>query len=283
MNQNNRYLLRQWRRLLIIPGIILVTLIVQRLLAAFYDTQLPAQTTPATSVTPSNVGNTPPPSNLPTVLILGAALAMFIGFRMRQTRTQLTTLLKQPSLDQCLAWYQKVLARAPDSDCFIAANQGIMSAYYGNFAKARQFYESVNWTAKVPLLAAQGMIIQILLDFLERQAYEDGYQRATRARKMATASKFAPGSQTSDRGFETYVLIGEILRGNATGDVVERLRQLFDKQQLLMKLPAAWALRQAYQRVNRPAEADAMLAYIKTNGPYCRALLTDAFKAPPPA
>ena len=212
--------------------------------------------------------------DLSAVFLVGVAgfVVIVLVVQRRRITGQAQKLLQQPTSAGFFAWYDKVLSRMPDADCQIAFGQGSTAAFYGEFEKTRRAYTSINWSEKAPLLQANGMLLQVLLDYLERKTFEDGHHRALKAKELASITRLAPGSAQSNQAFDLYVHIGDILLDNVTDQGVSALETAFDKSPILVKILAAWGLYWAYRKTGRPADSQRMADYLKAVAPHCKGL-----------
>lgn len=212
-----------------------------------------------------------------TILIITfsvCATAGFVFFQQRRLKQTLSGLLQQSEPTALVRWYQTTLAKMPDAQHHIAFNTGVVCAYYGEFTQARAQLSAVDWSHKPPLVAAQALFLESLLDYLETHNYQRGYQLAQEARQRMSVPGFFPGTDLSRAAQDVYVLTGEILTGQANAETVTTLEHLFARLPLLGQVLVAWTLLRVYQEHGDSAKSQTMNTFLLKQAPYCRALLS---------
>lgn len=203
-----------------------------------------------------------------SVILTGGIL--FVMFRTMRARVQ--TFLQQPTPTPFAQWYQTSLTKLPDAASHIASSQGTVYAYYGAYDQVRTCLAGVNWTNKVPLVAAQGLLLESLLNYLDYQRFEEGHRLALQARSQATISRAFPGTTQAQRAFDAYVLVGDVLCDTSNHQSLAQLEHLFPKLPLLVKVFVAWGLGRAYKQRNEQEKAARMEEFLHIHAPHCRGL-----------
>jgi hypothetical protein len=204
-----------------------------------------------------------------TIAISGTYVLYFLY----RVKSGLARLLQQPSLDPFDAFYDEAIGNVPDSHYFITGSKGVIAALYGEFDLAGQAYNMHVWSKGSAAVQAQGEQIRILIDYLHTKNYYAGHQRAIRSQQTSTVSKLLPGAQIGNSALSSQVLIGEILQGNATDEVMTTLQADYRKLPLLGKLIAAWGLAKGHTLRGEIDKAQAYLAFIEKSAPHCKGLL----------
>lgn len=186
---------------------------------------------------------------------------------------KLRKLLQSPSSEPLIGFYQKTLSRAPipHRDVMMASFLGFAHALYGEYDRSRALIDSVYWSRRQapPLMQAQITHLEALLKYLEERDFVRGIELAREARELAQVPRATPGAARSQRAFDAYIEIGEVLSGNHSPEVMESLRAKLGKAPTLLKLMIAWALETTYQKLGREEDAAEMHQIRMNLAPHC--------------
>ena len=119
---------------------------------------------------------------------------------------------------------------------------------------------------------AEGELLDVILDYLFRQEYKKGLERALQAQQLGDFPGALPGSQTSRLGYETYTLVGKVLTDTFSTNELEQLEENFKKSALFMQLLGAWGLALAYRKQGNEEKHNIYATFLRKKAPYCSGL-----------
>jgi len=219
--------------------------------------------------------------DLPVIVVpLLAVLAtsgMAVLLRWR-AHGRIRRLLRSESAEDLVAEYERMLRSPllPNRDALLAHCCAFAYVIYGDFEAARAELKGIDWESHVPLIHADGLLMEALLCYLETGQYEEGLALARSARDMARVSSVFPGARASGAAYESYVEIGEVLCGAGTEEKIASLERKAAALPITGKLLVWWGLAAAYDQRGEHEKATAARRLIRETAPHCRAILLPA-------
>ena len=192
------------------------------------------------------IGNAKTGNYVATPLLLTAVgisiLVLWFGqFRVRQ-------MLLDKTPDRLIAHYHKSVRRLPHADAAIAYLSALAAVFFGEFDRARQELEPVNWDTTRPMYKGHRLYVLALLAILEENDYPKALQLTAQAKELE--ARDAAG------GFELLDNAIRLVAGGVAPDeqdlVIERLQKSAKKASGLIPGISAWALALHYHRSNKP-------------------------------
>jgi hypothetical protein len=190
----------------------------------------------------------------------------------RQQRQMVRALLCEPTAEPYIAWFTRATAQIPGGALQATWLAGVLYAYYGEFACARAQLARLTVGQHPREYSAEALLLAALLDHLELQRHEEGYQRALEARERAVLPRGLPGSRTARQGYDAYVVVGELLRGNPAEDVLAAAEQLVATLPLQPQVLVLASLAYAYKTRGDAVRAQALRDQLAAKVPHARGL-----------
>lgn len=209
------------------------------------------------------------------VAIISAMVLAFLCRKMvmKKQKNDVDRYFKNETSEQLLNYfdniYKKRNSKMPDKDAALAYTKSVICCYYGEFDKAKGFMQEVNWEKRSPNIQSLELSLRALICYLETQNYREGLRLSIISQQLGAVSNKVPGSEKSQKFYETYIQIGEILNGDIDNSVINDLEQEFDDSPILIKLLIGFSLSKAYNQINMPEKATEKLDYCKKAAPYC--------------
>lgn len=204
--------------------------------------------------------------------VLIASIVLLLSWR-RAGDARLRKLLQSPNSEPLVHFLRKHLSnpRIPHGDIMAASSLGNIHAFYGEYEQARALIDSVYWKRRQapPLMQAQILTVEALLMYLEERDFVRGTALAREARDLGQVPDATPGAARTQRAFDAYVEIGEMLSGNHSPEVIDSLRAKLVKAPTLLKILIAWALETAYTDLGRAEDAAEMQQVRMQIAPHC--------------
>lgn len=244
MKRNNKYLLRLW-----IPIVILLILV--------------------------GVGSFLITSKDSTYAIIPVVVFICFFIIISRGKTGVKEALQHNTPSKLIDTIVAPLKRTPERqvrESYTAYNTALSYVFYGDYEKAIEIMNTIDWKTKEPMFQALNFNIRSLVNYFNNETHL-GLSNARRAKALATTSAF-PGAKKSIETYDAYVEVGEVLSRVSNDHTIQSLELKFNKLPLLPKLIIAWGLMNGYKQRNEMNGYNKMLEFCEINAPYCNSLVT---------
>lgn len=174
------------------------------------------------------------------------------------------TMLRDKTPDRLIAHYHKTVRRVPHADAAIGYLCGLVAAFFGQFERAHQELDAVNWDATSPMYRGHHLYVLGVLAILEENDYPKALRLAAQARELE-ARDAAGGFELLDAVIRTVA--GGVEPGEADA-ILEKMDKSARKSTGLIPGMCAWALAVYYQRQNMPDKATEYKEYLRLAVPH---------------
>ena len=207
---------------------------------------------------------------------IGFATVMLIAIIL-QTKGNIQRYFKFEIPNKLIEYYDKLFKNAEmiqDKDALVCYSKAIVYCYYGEFDKALELMDKINWNDRVPYVQSFKVLIDALICYLRDNNYEEGLRLSITAQKLAETSKNFLGSSIGKDSYNTYIQVGELLIGNDNVDYLNEIEIKFQRtKNFMQKVLVGWCLSIVYTRMNKLDKANKMEDYCKKEVPYCKPFL----------
>ena len=149
-------------------------------------------------------------------------------------------LLHDKTPDRIILHYHRSVRRIPHADAAAAYLSALAAAFYGQYDRARQELDSVDWDQTTAVYRGHRLYVLATLALLEDTDYPAALRLARQAHELESREQ-GGGLQVLDD------VIHAIAEG-PTPETIARLERVAKKQQGLMPGMCAWALAVHYKR-----------------------------------
>jgi hypothetical protein len=169
-------------------------------------------------------------------------------------------LLRDKTPDRIIAHYHGSVRRIEHADAVAAYLSGLAAAFFGEFDRAREELEAVNWDKVPAMYRGHRLYVLAVLALLEETDYPLALRLAAQAKELESQS---PGGG--------LVLLDDVIHLVAEGgnpEIISRLERAANKQHGLVPGICAWALAVYYKRNNQMDKASDYKVILKLAIPY---------------
>lgn len=215
-----------------------------------------------------------PTSSFPVTLVIVIAFAFLFGVvlvaRWRAKRALLVALQSPDPVALVTAATKQVSSRLPDRDAYVAQVQALAYAVYGRAAEARRVLTQVDWSARVPIVAALGYFAEAWVVLLCDRNVAGARRLFSEAEKLSVVNIRVPGAATVQVTYAVNAAVCDVLEGDQTTQHVGVLEHaVFHHTSPYVRLLAATALAASMDAVGNAAKASELRAFIATTAPHC--------------
>ena len=161
---------------------------------------------------------------------------------------QIRMMLRDSKPDRIIRHYHEGVRRIPHAKEAAAYLSALAAAFFGEYDRARQELDAVDWTQTTPVYRGHRMYVLAVLTILEEADYPKALRLADEAKQLESKDP-AGGLQLLDH------VIRLVAGGEVSEEAMLRLAKTAKKQHGLMPGMCAWALAVHYKRTNQPDKA----------------------------
>ncbi len=184
--------------------------------------------------------------NFVALPIVFTALAI-CGLAIWLSHFRVRLLLRDRKPDRIIAYYHSSVRRIPHADAAAAYLSALAAAFFGDFDRARQELDAVDWDKTTPMYRGHRRYVLATLALLEKSDYPRALQLAAEGKELESKDP-AGGLQLLDDAIH-------IVAAGPEEGMVERLERVAKKQHGLMPGMCAWALAVHYKRAGDAEKA----------------------------
>jgi tetratricopeptide (TPR) repeat protein len=207
---------------------------------------------------------------LPAVII--PVVLAVLALNIYRARRRVFLLFRETTPDRAIAYYDSSMRQIPNGKAMAAYLSGFAAVHYGQFDRAREELAAVNWTHLPPMYQGFETSVHALLAIFEARDYSRALSLAQEARDLCGVSSAFPGSKASRAALESYVDVCELLMGQTSSELLDRLRAAVINLPGISPALPAWALAVYYQKQGQDAVAAEYLAVVRRLVPHCACL-----------
>jgi hypothetical protein len=169
-------------------------------------------------------------------------------------------LLRDKTPDRIIKHYHYSVRRIPHANAAAAYLSALAAAFYGQYDRARQELDGVDWDATTPVYRGHRLYVLATLALLE----ETDYPKALRlARQAFELEEREPGG-----GLQVLDDVIHAVAEGTTDETIVRLEKVAKKQSGLMPGMCAWALAVHYMRQGNGEKAADFKEMLRMSVPY---------------
>jgi hypothetical protein len=198
--------------------------------------------------------------NYSVLLVLGGVVAA-AALLVFASRFRARLLFRDKTPERVIAHYHTLVRRIPHADAAAAYLSSMAAAAYGDFARAHQELDAVQWADKPAMYRSQHLYALALLALMEDQAPETA---------MVLANE---GSALETGAVQVIFHVIATASGAETDQGIQRLEETAKRRHGLVPALSMWALALYYRRVGRAADASRWTVELRTTAPNCKSLV----------
>jgi hypothetical protein len=215
-----------------------------------------------------------PTSSLPVTLVI--TFAFLFGFvsvaRWRAKRALLAALQSPDPTALVTAVTKQISSRLPDRDAYVAQVQALAYAVYGRAAEARRALAQVEWSARVPIVAALGYFAEAWVVLLCDRNVAGARRLFNEAALRSSVNARVPGSAPLQVTYAVNAAVCDVLEGDQTTQHVAVLEYAVSHHvNPYTRLLAAMALAASMDAAGNATKASELRAFIASTAPHCAA------------
>jgi hypothetical protein len=180
-------------------------------------------------------------------------------------------LLRDKTPDRIISHYHRSVRRIPNADAAAAYLSALAAAFYGQFDRARQELDAVDWDRTTAVYRGHRFYVLATLALLEDTDYPKALQLARQASELE--------SREAGGGLQALDDVIHSVAEGPTPDMITRLERIAKKQQGLMAGMCAWALAVYYKREGQMEKAADFKESLRMSVPFSAPMLNQT----PPA
>jgi len=199
---------------------------------------------------------------------------LIASLKLKQSKTKINEALQSQSpavLIDVIVEPLKFIKKVSLKESSIAYNTALAYTLYGDYDKAREVIERLEWETKEPMVQALYFSMKSLICYFDDE-HRDGLSYARKARELGGTSLNFPGARKSNETYEAYIEIGQILNGFGSEQIIRSLERKFNKLPLLPKIIIAWGLMHGYKDKSDFNGYNSMQEFCNVNAPHCKSL-----------
>lgn len=195
-----------------------------------------------------------------------------VALIMHRARSKALLLFREPTPDRAIAYYHSSMQQIPTGRAMAAYLSAFAAVHYGQFDRAREELAAVNWTSLPPMYQGFETSVHSLLAILEAKDYSRALGLAEEARDLCSVPGAFPGGKTSRATLESIVDVCELLTGQGSPELVDRVRAAVKALPGISPAVPAWALSVYYQKLGQDAVAAEYSAVVRRLVPHSTCL-----------
>lgn len=156
-----------------------------------------------------------------------------------------------------------------------ASDKAIAYIYWAQFDQAKSLLQKLNWQKLPPSYQSLPIYIDALTHYLEKKDVKQGIKCAQEYLDLNQMPDWVPWKKWAFRNASVILDIGKVISDEIDTDSLSKLEGFFPRARIILKLPIAWALENAYLHKGETQKADQMRAFLMENAPYCIAFARD--------
>jgi hypothetical protein len=180
-----------------------------------------------------------------------AVFAIWFGIWFNQRRTRL--MFRDPAPDRLIAHYHATVRRIQNADAAAAYLSALAAAVYGQFDRAREELDAVDWEKAPAMYRGHRLHVLALIALLEKRDKADALRLAARAAALEGAGAEAEtGSAAGMPILHDAILVAA---GEGGAGAISRTQRAAGRIAGVMPALCAWALSLHFERSGQSAEA----------------------------
>ncbi|CDH91524.1 putative transmembrane protein [Clostridium botulinum B str. Eklund 17B (NRP)] len=197
----------------------------------------------------------------------------FFYFKRNKSNEYINRGFQYETSKELLKYYDNVFSKhitnISDQDAWLTYSKCLVCCYYGEFDKAMQILNGINWSSKSPYIQSLELSIKALMCYLQSKDYKEGLRLSMLSQQLGHASNNISGNKKTQSFYESYILVGELLNGNIESNIIVSLEGKYNESPVLVKLLIGHCLSKVYIKMNMKEKAEEKIRFCKKIAPHC--------------
>ena len=205
--------------------------------------------------------------------------ALLVGSTMWWARRQRLAVYRETTPDRAFNFYANLAKRQKGNTnrALMVYSAAYAAILYGQFDRAREAMESVDWLSLPPVFRSYQAILQALLSLFEEHDPRSALQWMQRAESLAEVPGVFPGAKTAKLARASIAAACRIQLNEFEPTDIEKLEEAVRRLSGIGPALSAWALAAHYERIADSARSVECRNLVKRLTPHCVSLAGSPF------